>query len=547
MVKEFVLALSMLGVMMSGAFPFHDDFQSYNYVTDASFIGNYSLLFSSQASIASAPSDSLAVKFHFYGIGQNILLVNQNQIYLTPDSSVSVLLRKGSLGTYDHSLNFFIFTNTSDAGDLYGSRGYVINYDLQTNTTELRRCAMEMYNPTSCGVVLNSTSIDTAADGWSFDGTLFNLTADLNFTIITDSGYIEFFANGVEEMLYADGVYTDGGFGFGALGSTYNWDAYWDELISGAGGAPNASSGWSLFSFPTNQADWIGIGSPSVQTFIIQHALYGTSYVAGFFSMDMFDGGYPTNRHLEPYFVMLKNGAYLSPALWSLDHVRIEMILSSPHASTCYYNENSTSVRDMHTASLYTTLGATSTYIYNPSIAGQGNQSYLPTNPWVVGFLKSEYQNQSQNDLYFYCVTPENLTAQIRIMNASFSGLEFIHDYDLPIGYRFFPNGTIDYGSWIDANDSDSYIIRHHHLEETTTPGLVDILFSDEMIGLGVIAVCALIGFGMLGGIGAFAASIVGMYVVVRYALLPDWLFVIVIVAVAALGANALRELITGH
>lgn len=558
-VKSMMVAVSML-LMMAGGLAFYDDFQNYNYVTDLSFMRNYTVLQASGAvTIAQAPEDSLSV-YITSANGYNFVVVNQSNLVISPESSTSVMIRRGSriLPDYTTAISILIDVNTSNANELNYAHGYAINYFPGADYVELRRCATEILLSKSCGVVLNTSYFNSSLDGWNDSwGGWYEVFNDINLTTIVSGGYISFYVNGALRLDYRDLVYTNsvGGFAFGcAPDNFYNCYLYFDDVQnpSGSGGVPpgEGGQGWQSFSFPLNMEGWFGIGTRSdTQNFIIQHALSGTSYAADFDSIDLYDYAYPTNKHLIPYFVMMKNGAYLSPMLFQENPIRVELVISAPHPDVCFYNENETRLLDMNTVSLSNVIGAQDTYIYNPYIAGQGNQSYLPTNPWILTFLTGIYQNQSAGFPYFYCTSPENLTARLSVMNGSYNGYEFLEEYQLPIGYRFYANGTVDYDTWIAANMSDIYTIRHHRTEGGGEPeqDLVGILFSNEMIGLGVIVLVTIIGYGMLGGIGAFAASIIGIYVVVKFNLLPIWLFVIVIVAVAALGANAARELITGH
>jgi hypothetical protein len=440
-------------------------------------------------------------------------------------------------------------TNTSNYVGT-GTAGYVVYFYLDGQMAggsnaymSLRRCST-MGSPVGCGVLLTETRFNLTND------IMYNISGEavLNKSIvlnITDSanGDITAYLDGVARLVYSDMIFSSGYTHFFFYAANANSLFKIDNISLSGIAAAAGPVGWELFSFPMNMADFIGIGSLSeVFEFIIQMPLEGTSYVADIWSTDFYDGGYPTDTKLKPYFVMKKNDAYFGSAAWVANPVRMEIVISSPHANKCFYKDsNGSSNVDIYAFSLYDTLGVIETYIYNPSIAGQGNQTYLDTNPWIVTFLSE--------GLDFWCTSPENLTAEIRIMNGSYSGLEFDRSYALPIGYAFSANGTPDYTSFIHPNQSVDYIVRHAPpgTEPEVTPDLVDILFSNEMIGLGVILICSILGFAMLGGVGAFASSIIGIYVVVQYNLLPAWLFVIVIVAVAALGANAARELITGH
>jgi hypothetical protein len=310
--------------------------------------------------------------------------------------------------------------------------------------------------------------------------------------------------------------------------------------VTVAGLAP----GWSIYSFPQNRLGEVGLGNPylSYPTAIALTRLAGTSFWHSFYDGEFYDGAYPLNTNFNLNAVMKHNTTYF--AMSNLDSYSMTFTLSAAHSNTCFVKSGTALDYDLKTTAYSINPAVYDTYLYDYSrdlTSNLNTPTYYPSNPYIL----------TMPGVIFYCTAPENLTLGIAIDN----GVIYENvEYKIPIGYKFYPNGTIDYDIVIDAatNSTTPYIIIYgSNISDSGTPSSEDTigrlalaLVDPSMVMLYlVIFLGACVTYFTKNGIFGGITLLTLMLVMTSIGLITSWfIWLLIVVSAIAIGAYIIKS-----
>jgi hypothetical protein len=258
---------------------FYDDFQSYNYITDPTFLANYSIFYnpSFPPTFAIGTSGSIAFKMEIPAssgaeTGTTLLMPNISRFNASGDFSISFKLIAPTNAVDSNGYLYMVFS-TNNSQNASASRGIVVGtsgYD----SFFIRRCPYGITTPISCGIQINASG--------SYYGNFTNVSQDKTWVVTRQGTLVSLYVNNmlVVSALETSGFYNDGGFAFGGnRGGAYLYSyAYLDELSNeGVGGGAN----FTVVGYPSlspnnvsiselvngSMANWIALNQPFNQIF----------------------------------------------------------------------------------------------------------------------------------------------------------------------------------------------------------------------------------------------------------------------------------------
>ena len=337
-----------------------------------------------------------------------------------------------------------------------------------------------------------------------------------------------------------------------------------------------ANGNWEAVSFAAVYDYWIGMGSQRGSTGVCSKNVYwgNNPYLINFNPcISFYDQGYPSGRMLyafwgfnvnnnglqgigTKYTEQIKNGVSGGDIY---ANASVEIVYSAPSPNVCYLK----------------TGGLTDYDLYG-GIGGLAHEYSVYLQLADGSAVLSQYNPILYSGSQFYCISPQNLTIELQITTPSAYS---IYDFIIPIGCAFnrtaWNQSTIDCTRLINETNDAAYIYGGSNYTSPIIPlvscgnGICDsgetiascstdcpaltagdwwmIIYDPAFQGLIIVMGAGVVGFFILGGIGALVGLLMGLYAAFALHLIPLYWIAFVVIAVALFFALFMRSIATGN
>jgi hypothetical protein len=561
--RKSIILLCVTVLFMGPAHALFDDFQKYNAMTDAIFIGNYTST-ATNAVIDSNADDTVYIKIT--GSAASVQLVPKFYIINKPFSADMKILSgttgEGNLYSMIYAIGFMLngTPENSGTGGGYAASLLIVNNTIAgpNLTFALRRCPIISGQYHSCGTLLTKTNITASNDViyYAAGKPVFNNSVSFNVTE-DNNGNIKIYFNRTEILSYNDQIYSQGNISFYVYSLGVPYLAKIDNL-SISGSALSASN-YSLASYPEfNKTKQINFVRSDTNMITSWEAL--NMYVYPQFTIETPAGYVNDNTQVTcPVFDLTQ-----TQATWGCCYVKHKLfVFYKPSTNYCTMKVQ----KDNYDQYIYT-------YWWLPGISKIAIENYTATKiinidttgwyPTTVAILNDSSGKYAFSGGSISCSQPTNLSIAVEFTDINacdggglkdlffttarqigiYPGSSTPCDYQINNGTCF--NGTTA-ATGIGAGEAG---IATAIVSQATAPnsGLPAMDMANLFLQPWVIAFCLVIGMGILasqagGAIMGVAGLLGGFLIMIILGILPVWLAIVILIPVAFIAAKTVQGL----